>query len=176
MGYACRGGGGGGNITTTHEHYTDFEIDGVAFRCYGDLVFKDGDKVKLYAIKSSRGYYQVEWVRNITRDFYIGVTPSFDDTKRIDIVEIIKSTLVLAMCGAFFGIFIGLFVGFIAWGFYDAQFWKSFKITWFITVIVAALLFPIKVIIFLYKPESEESKREIQTIREMYQKIMSDDE
>ena len=173
MGYACRGGG---NVTTTHEHYTDFEIDGVAFRCYGDLVFKDGDKVKLYAIKSSRGYYQVEWVRNITRDFYVGITPSFDDTKRINIINLIKDTLFFAMYGAFLGIFVGLFVGFIAWGFYDAQFWKSFKIAWFITVIVTALIAPITTIIFTYKPESEATKREIQTIREMYQKIMSDDE
>lgn len=61
--------GGGGNITTSHQHYTDFEIGNDAFRCYGDLVFKDGDSVRLYAYKTNNGYYYVTYIENFTRDF-----------------------------------------------------------------------------------------------------------
>lgn len=60
---------GGGNITTSHQHYTDFEIDDNVFRCYGNLIFKDGDRVKLYAYKTNNGYYYVTYIENFTRDF-----------------------------------------------------------------------------------------------------------
>ena len=113
----------GGSITTTHEHYTDFEIDGVAFRCYGDLVFKDGDKVKLYAVKSDSGYYQVALIKNFTRDFYIGSQPKnpadIDPNAETGIATSIGIGLV---GGAAIGFFIALIVAFIAWGFYNKSF------------------------------------------------------
>lgn len=180
------GGGGGGKITTTHEHYTDFEIDGVAFRCYGDLTFKDSDKVRLYGVKTDKGYYYVVLIQNFTRDFYVGEKPANPDiTTTINKKEygILSCVFWGAFAGAFFGIFIGLFVAFTAWGFYDAQFWKTFKITWLISTIVA----PIIIISIRIIPKSESAKqrekqqeeRELNRRKEawtMYQKVINDDE
>ena len=187
------GGSGGGKITTRHEHYTDFEIDGVAFRCYGDLVFKDGDKVRLYGVKTDKGYYYVVLIQNFTRDFYVGEKPANPDiTTTINKEEygILSCVFFGAFAGAFFGAFIGLFVAFIAWGFYDAQFWKSFKITWLVTVIVATLI----PVLFHIIPQSESAKQrekqeeerkkqkedeELNRRKEawaMYQKVINDDE
>ena len=44
-------------------------MDGKIFRCYGDLVFKDGDSVKFYAYKTDKGYYRVKYIENFTRNF-----------------------------------------------------------------------------------------------------------
>ena len=182
------GGGGGGKITTTHEHYTDFEIDGVAFRCYGDLTFKDGDKVRLYGAKTYKGYYEVVLLQNFTRDFYVGTRPTNPDkapknktSNKSD--EIVINVSLGVFAGAFFGAFIGLFVAFIAWGFYDAQFWKTFKITWLITAIVCFAISISKYII--PKSESAKQKEKYQEERElnrrkeawaMYQKVINDDD
>ena len=116
------GGGGSGSITTTHEHYTDFDIDGVAFRCYGDFVFKDGDKVKLYGVKTDKGYYYVVLIQNFTRDFYVGARPDKPDIVTNNKKSFVNDMILNALLGALSGIFIGLPVALVAWGFYDAEF------------------------------------------------------
>lgn len=68
---AVVGGGGGGKIETTHEHYTDFNIGNTAFRCGGDYIFKKDDNIILYAYPTNQGFYQVEVLKNITRNFRI---------------------------------------------------------------------------------------------------------
>ena len=117
-----RRGGGSIEINTTHEHYTDFEIDGVAFRCYGDLVFKDGDKVRLYAYKSDKGYYQIVLIKNFTRDFYVGPKPqkpTQDDDKDNDknqkksVFQIIGTIIVAMMMGIFYGFLPALVISFV---------------------------------------------------------------
>ena len=67
-----KGGGGGGKIETTHEHYTDFNIDQTAFRCWGDYMFQDGDSVVLQGYPTNQGFYEIEFLRNATRNFTIG--------------------------------------------------------------------------------------------------------
>ncbi len=194
LGCACRrgGGGGSGSITTTHEHYTDFEIDGVAFRCYGDLVFKDGDKVRLYGVKTDKGYYYVALIQNFTRDFYVGekpANPAYTTNKKSK-MDFWDNAIMGAVCGVMGGPFIGIPVAVIAWWFYNAQFWKTFIITWLITVIVCLAFFVAEYII----PQSESAKqrekqqeeeREKQKEEElnrrkeawaMYQKVINDDD
>lgn len=61
---------GGGQTETKHEHYTNFELDEKIFRCYGDLIFKDGDSVKFYADKTDKGYYQSKIYRKYYTQFY----------------------------------------------------------------------------------------------------------
>lgn len=65
----ARVSGGGGSIETTHEHYTDFVIGKVAFRCYGDFVFKDDDNVSLYAKPTNQGFYEAKLLKNATKNF-----------------------------------------------------------------------------------------------------------
>lgn len=193
LGCACRrgGGGGSGSITTTHEHYTDFEIDGVAFRCYGDLTFKDGDKVRLYGVKTDKGYYYVVLIQNFTRDFYAGEEPAnpaefskykeYKRNKRKD--EFWDDAIVGAVCCVMGGPVIGIPVALVAWGFYDAQFWKTFKITWLIIAIAFFALFVTRHII--PKSESAKQKEKQQEVDElnrrkeawaMYQKVINDDD
>lgn len=185
------GGSGGGKITTRHEHYTDFEIDGVAFRCYGDLVFKDGDKVRLYGVKTDKGYYYVALIQNFTRDFYVGEKPTnpAEFSKYIEYkIKKQKDKLwedvgVDVARGIMCGPFIGIPVALVAWCFYDAQFWKTFIITWLITAIVLFALYAVRHII----PKSESAKQKEKQQEEdelnrrkeawaMYQKVINDDE
>ena len=174
-------GGGSIEINTTHEHYTDFEIDGVAFRRYGDLVFKDGDNVRLYAYKSSSGYYQVGLIKNFTRDFYVGPRPKNPanmnfEAKKIGIVKSIWEGLLIGAGGGFF---IALVVAFIAWGFYYKSFGGWFKTIWLITTIATTILS----VIVCSMPESETDKqkreRDKQQAQEqwaMYQNVINNDE
>ena len=67
-----KGGGGGGKITTTHEHYTDFNIAQTAFRCEGDYIFQDGDSVILQAEPTNQGFYKIKFLKNATKNFTIG--------------------------------------------------------------------------------------------------------
>lgn len=87
------------------------------------------------------------------------------------------------ICWCFFDIFTGLFIVFTAWGFYDAQFWKTFKITWLVTAIAFFALFVDYHII----PKSESAKQrekqqeedELNRRKEawaMYQKVINDDD
>lgn len=64
------GSGGGGSINTVHFYYTDFDIGDKSFRCEGDYTFKDGDTVVLYAYLTNQGFYQIEALKNLSRDFY----------------------------------------------------------------------------------------------------------
>ncbi|TQR59074.1 hypothetical protein [Campylobacter troglodytis] len=66
-----KGGGGGGKITTTHEHYTNFNIDKTSFRCAGDYNFEDGDEVMLYANETNQGFYRVVFLKNASRNFIV---------------------------------------------------------------------------------------------------------
>lgn len=199
LGCACRrgGGGGGGKITTTHEHYTDFEIDGVAFRCYGDLTFKDGDKVRLYGVKTNKGYYYVVLLQNFTRGFYVGerpANPNLDSNiwkkkKANPIVSIFIIALLSALGGAIVGLVIGFIVA-IIWGAYGPQtdtyathFYAAFKVAWLITTIA----FPVIAILIYIIPKSESTKQKEKQQEEdelnrrkeawaMYQKVINDDE
>ena len=65
---------GSSKVSTTHKHYTTFDIDGATFRCDGEYPFSDGDKVVLYASLTDEGYYQVEILKNFTRKFFIKCT------------------------------------------------------------------------------------------------------
>lgn len=135
---------GGGRVETTHEHYTDFEINDKVFRCYGDFMFKDGDKVSLYAVESSKGYYRVEWIKNFTRDFCVGESPiKPTDNTQMQPQSMFDVIIMCAIMGAMSGILVGVPVAFIAWGFYDAQFWKSFKITWLIVFVLFIAISPL---------------------------------
>lgn len=62
---------GSGSVETKHEHYTDFLLDGKAFRCHGDYIFKDGDEVVLYAEQSNQGFCKVVILKNFTHNFVI---------------------------------------------------------------------------------------------------------
>ena len=112
----------GGNVTTTHEYYTDFEIDGVAFRCYGDLTFKDGDRVKFYATNSGKGYYIVNFLNNFTRGFYAGETP-----RTYGLFERGASAVqgFAPVIGVSF--FVAFFIALILWGLFSFGFWKTFE-------------------------------------------------
>lgn len=196
LGCACRrgGGGGSGSITTTHKHYTDFEIDGVAFRCDGDLVFKDGDKVRLYGFKTYNGYYYVVLLQNFTRDFYVGKKPTNPNkiqTKKK--TNPIVNIFIIALVSAFLGAIAGLVIGFIAaivWGAYGPQtdtyathFYAAFKVAWLITTIA----FPVIAILIYIIPKSESAKQKEKQQEEdelnrrkeawaMYQKVINDDD
>lgn len=61
---------GRGSTSTQHEHYTEFKIDGVAYRCWGNYSFNDGDEVVLYALPTDKGYYYVANLKNFTRNFF----------------------------------------------------------------------------------------------------------
>ena len=65
------GGGGGGTVQTTHEHYTNFKIDKVSFRCSGDYIFDDGDEVMIYANQTNQGFYEVILLKNATNNFTV---------------------------------------------------------------------------------------------------------
>lgn len=65
------GGGGGGKVQTTHEHYTNFKIDKVSFRCGGDYSFDDGDEVMIYANQTNQGFYKVILLKNATSNFTV---------------------------------------------------------------------------------------------------------
>lgn len=68
---------GGGNVETYHEHYTDFKIENQRFRCWGDYIFEDGDKVVLYASATNQGFYKVETCKNFTRNFVVNVKVAY---------------------------------------------------------------------------------------------------
>ena len=61
---------GSGSVETHHEHYAEFELDGKVFRCDGDYMFKDGDSVALGAYDNGQGFWQVQILKNATRNFY----------------------------------------------------------------------------------------------------------
>lgn len=65
------GGGGGGTVQTTHEHYTNFKIDKVSFRCGGDYNFDDEDEVMIYASQTNQGFYEVILLKNTTSNFIV---------------------------------------------------------------------------------------------------------
>ena len=65
------GGGGGDKVQTTHEHYTNFKIDKVSFRCGGDYSFDDGDEVMIYANQTNQGFYGVILLKNTTSNFIV---------------------------------------------------------------------------------------------------------
>lgn len=62
---------GSSRVSTKHEHYTTFDIGNATFRCYGEYPFSDGDKVVLYASRTNKGYYEVENLKNFTRNYFI---------------------------------------------------------------------------------------------------------
>lgn len=158
---------GGGKVETTHEHYTDFEIDDKVFRCYGDFMFKDGDKVSLYATESSKGYYRVEWIKNFTRDFSVGKKPANPNKslyykQKSNKMSLWEDIIVGAVVGGIMiGPIIGIPIAVIAWGFYDAQFWKSFKITWLITAIVSIVCFILPHIITKANQQNNDKNKDI---------------
>ena len=176
------GGGGGGSITTTHEYYTDFEIDGVAFRCYGDLVFKDGDNVRLYAYKSSSGYYQVGLIKNFTRDFYVGpqvAKPTKDDDKNqkksiLKIAGTIIVSMIMGICYSFIPALISsIVIALIAWIFFDNP-----DLPFLAICIAICIVCGIVLAIASLKPESESEKQarkqQAQEQWTMYQNIIND--
>ena len=189
-------GGGSIEINTTHEHYTDFEIDGVAFRCYGDLVFKDGDNVRLYAYKSSKGYYRVALIKNFTRDFYVGpkvAKPTQDDDKDDDknhkksVFEIIGTSIFSLIAGSLISFLPILVVGWIV-AFIVSSFVDGLEDLPFMTIcIVISVVCGIVCAVASLMPESEsakqarkqrEAKRKQQAQEQwaMYQNIINDNE
>lgn len=63
-------GSGGGSIDTEVEHYTDFMLNNLMCRCYGDVAFGDGDLVVLLLPdSSSNGMYTAQKYKNFTRKF-----------------------------------------------------------------------------------------------------------
>ena len=189
-------GGGSIEINTTHEHYTDFEIDGVAFRCYGDLVFKDGDKVRLYAYKSSKGYYQIALIKNFTRDFYVGpkvAKPTQDDDKDNDknqkksVFQIIGTSIFSLIAGSLISFLPILVVGWIV-AFIASSFVDGLEDLPFMTIcIVISVVCGIVCAIGSLKPESEADKQKRKQLNQqrkqqaqehwaMYQKVVNDDD
>ena len=125
------GGGGGGKVQTTHEHYTNFKIDKVSFRCGGDYSFDDGDEVMIYANQTNQGFYEVILLKNTTSNFIVN--------------HFSPSNPIIAALGAFFlsgffswialvivSIFIDLFIG------VDKQ--STLYMIWENGVIIVALL------------------------------------
>ena len=176
--------GGSIEINTTHEHYTDFEIDGVAFRCYGDLVFKDDDKVRLYAYKSSKGYYQVALIKNFTRDFYVGpqvTKPTKDDDKNqkksvFGIIGTIIVSMIMGICYSFIPALISsIVIALIAWIFFDNP-----DLPFLAICIAICIVCGIVLAIASLKPESESAKQarkqQAQEQWAMYQNVINDNE
>ena len=64
-------GGMSMKIGTTHSHYTTFDIGNITFKCKGEYPFRDGDKVVFYARQTEQIYYEVEALKNFTRNFFI---------------------------------------------------------------------------------------------------------
>ena len=60
----------GTSVYTHHEHYTDFELDGRVFRCYGDYIFRNGDSVAFVATQTNQGFYLIRMLKNVTSNFY----------------------------------------------------------------------------------------------------------
>lgn len=106
------GSGGGGSINTVHFYYTDFDIGDQSFRCEGDYTFKDGDTVVLYAYLTNQGFYQIEALKNLSRDFYAIKLKKPENPIWFMIKYIFASLVALpAMCGLFgVLIFVVLFV------------------------------------------------------------------
>ena len=151
---------GGGNVTTTHEYYTDFEIDGVAFRCYGDLTFKDGDRVKFYATNSGKGYYIVNFLNNFTRGFYAGETP-----RTYGLFERgwgAVQTFAIGIAVSFFG---ALFIGLIVWLIFSFDFWESTNVIFWILLVIFII---VSIVEFMKKDNGED-------IRNIYNTLTSDE-
>lgn len=60
-------------IQTEHKHYLNFSVGRVAFRLEGDYVFDNDDLVAVWAKNSGKGYYNVVFFKNFSREF--GVLP-----------------------------------------------------------------------------------------------------
>ena len=150
----------GGNVTTTHEHYTDFEIDGVAFRCYGDLTFKDGDRVKFYATNSGKGYYIVNFLNNFTRGFYAGETPRIYGLfeRGTSAVKIFASGVVASLFGAFI-------ISFILWLLFSLKFGEMLDIVFLILLVIFII---VSIVEFMKKDNGE-------NIRNIYNTLTSDE-
>lgn len=61
------------SVSTSHSHYTTFDIGNATFLCGGAYPFRDGDKVVLYAWGIG-GYYKVGILKNFTRNYFIQYT------------------------------------------------------------------------------------------------------
>lgn len=133
----------------------------------------------------------MELLQNFTRDFYVGRIPAnpaefskykeYKRNKRKNELQV--DAMAGIACGIMGGPIIGIPVAFIAWGFYDAQFWKTFKITWLIIAIAFFAFFVTRHIIpkseSAKQKEKQQEERELNRRKEawaMYQKVINDDD
>lgn len=126
----------GGKTETKHEHYTNFELDEKIFRCYGDLIFKDGDSVKFYADKTDKGYYKVKYIENITRNF-TKADSYFDNPPKGMFGAVIKGIF----GGAIFGVILATIIAVILSNF--AKFSDMICGIIWIIIVVLCILFAI---------------------------------
>ncbi|WP_286005329.1 hypothetical protein [Campylobacter avium] len=86
-----------GDIKTVHKHFVNFDIDDKSFRLDGDFVFKDGDKVALFAVNTGMGYYKVRMLTNHTKNFSYN-TPYIQPLKELEVEPTNKISTLSWLC------------------------------------------------------------------------------
>ena len=94
-----------GEIKTEHRHFLNFDIDDKSFRLDGDFVFKDGDKVALFAVNTGMGYYKVRTLTNHTKNFSYN-TPYIQPLKELEVEPTNKISTFMSICIKSFVVYI----------------------------------------------------------------------
>lgn len=129
-----------GEIKTEHTHYLSFNIGRVAFRLEGDFVFGNGDLIALLAKNSGKGYFNVVFFKNFSREF--GRLPE-------------KESLFVKKVGAVFSGIIWLVVSFIVCLVFFAIFFEPSKWNATLTLIIPLVICIVRIAIGVKNAEED---------------------